>query len=142
MPEPIISYVRYSDSVESPKADEERVFDEIAASMGRIAAMINDRSRHATRSVHAKSHGLLKADFIVADGLPEHLAQGLFKRAGKYPAIVRFSTNPGDILPDSISTPRGLAVKIIGVDGEMLPEHQGEVTQDLIDRQRQNISKS
>ncbi len=132
MPEPATGFVRYSDSVESPRADEERIFDEIAASMRRIASMINDRSRHATRSVHAKSHGLLKADFIVAGGLPEHLAQGLFKRAGKYPAIMRFSTNPGDILPDSISTPRGLAVKIIGVKGEMLPEHQGEVTQDLL----------
>jgi hypothetical protein len=100
--------------------------------MRRIAEMINDRSRHAVRAVHAKSHGLLRADLTVADGLPEHLAQGLFKGAGKYPAIVRFSTNPGDILPDSISTPRGLAVKIIGVEGEMLPDHQGEVTQDLV----------
>jgi hypothetical protein len=132
MTAPAAGYVRYSDSLESPKPDEQRTFDEIAAAMRRIAEMINDRSRHAVRAVHAKSHGLLRADLTVADGLPEHLAQGLFKGAGNYPAIVRFSTNPGDILPDSISTPRGMAVKLIGVEGEMLPDHQGEVTQDLV----------
>ena len=83
MSQTVIDYVRYSDSLESPKPDEERTFDEIAATMRRISAMISDRSRHATRSVHAKSHGVLKADLIVADGLPGHLAQGLFKKPGE-----------------------------------------------------------
>jgi hypothetical protein len=46
---------------------------------------------------------------------------------------MRFSTNPGDILPDSISTPRGLAVKVIGIqNAEMLPEHAGQTTQDFV----------
>jgi hypothetical protein len=45
---------------------------------------------------------------------------------------MRFSTNPGDILFDHISTPRGLAIKVIGVEGEMLPNHAGQVTQDFV----------
>jgi len=45
---------------------------------------------------------------------------------------MRFSTNPGDILSDHISTPRGLAIKVIGVEGEMLPNHASQVTQDFI----------
>ena len=46
---------------------------------------------------------------------------------------MRFSTTPGDILADSVSTPRGLAIKIIGVeDMAMLPEHAGQVTQDFV----------
>src|SRR5271170_6382335 len=45
---------------------------------------------------------------------------------------MRFSTNPGDILSDHISTPRGLAIKVIGVEGEMLANHASQVTQDFI----------
>ncbi len=125
-------FVPYDDSVEHAIPDEEKVFDELASTMRHIAEMIGDRARHAARAVHAKSHGLLKAELTVSAGLPEHLAQGLFSKAGSYPAIMRFSTNPGDMLPDSISTPRGLAVKVIGVDGEMLPGHESNVTQDFV----------
>ena len=125
-------YCRYTDSIEVPKPEEEQHFSEIAARMKNISSLISDRARHAARSVHAKSHGLLRAELTVLDGLPEPLAQGMFQHGGIYPAIMRFSTVPGDILADSISTPRGLAIKVIGVEGPMLKEHQGEVTQDLV----------
>ena len=68
----------------------------------------------------------------IAEGLPTVLAQGLFAKAGRYPVVMRFSTLPGDILDDSVSTPRGLAVKIIGVDGARLNGSEGDVTQDLV----------
>src|SRR5260221_12167475 len=42
---------------------------------------------------------------------------------------MRFSTIPGDILDDSVSTPRGLAIKVIGVEGERLEGSEGGVTQ-------------
>ena len=46
---------------------------------------------------------------------------------------MRFSTNPGDVLPDSISSPRGLAIKMVGVaNSEMVPNHIGQVTQDFV----------
>jgi hypothetical protein len=45
---------------------------------------------------------------------------------------MRFSTVPGDILDDSVSTPRGLSVKIIGVKGERLSGSEGDVTQDFL----------
>ena len=132
MPTEQKQYCPYSASIEVQKPDEEQVFSEIASRMKHISELVSDRARHATRSVHAKSHGLLKAELTVLDGLPEPLAQGMFQRVRSYPAIMRFSTVPGDILADSISTPRGLGVKVIGVEGPMLPEHQGEVTQDLV----------
>jgi hypothetical protein len=125
-------YVRYADDLEQPRPGEEKTFDEIAALMGRLGALMFDRYRHATRSVHAKSHGLLRADLTVYDDLAPELAQGLFARPGTIPAIVRFSTNPGDILADSVSTPRGMAIKFVGVDGPMLPENQGNRTQDFV----------
>ena len=130
MPTP--EYVRYSDALEQPKADEEKTFDELAGVMGQISAVMFDRYRHATRSVHAKSHGLLRADLTVLPGLPPELAQGLFAAPATYGAIVRISTNPGDVMADSVSTPRGMAVKVVGVDGPMLPEHAGRRTQDFV----------
>jgi hypothetical protein len=129
---PKVTYLPYNDSVETAILNEEQVFDELARTMRHIAEIIGDRARHAARAVHAKSHGLLRAELKVAEGLPEHLAQGLFSKPAAYPAVMRFSTNPGDMLPDSISTPRGLAVKVIGVDGEMLPGHEGNLTQDFV----------
>ena len=125
-------FVPYSDAVETLQPGEEQTFDEISATMLDIARKIGQRQRHTVRSVHAKSHGLLKAELTVLDGLPEELRQGLFAEPKSYPAIMRFSTNPGDILSDHISTPRGLAIKFIGADGEMLPNHTGQVTQDLV----------
>ena len=68
----------------------------------------------------------------VAAGLPAELAQGLFARPGQHEAILRFSTNAGDILDDSISLPRGVALKILAVEGERLSGSEDDTTQDFI----------
>ena len=41
---------------------------------------MSKHSGHATRSMHAKSQGLLRAELVVADGLPPALAQGIFAK--------------------------------------------------------------
>jgi hypothetical protein len=61
-----------------------------------------------------------------------HIEVHLFAQAGTYPVILRLSSTPGDLLDDSVSTPRGLAIKVIGVAGERLPGSEGAVTQDFI----------
>ena len=66
------------------------------------------------------------------EALPLELAQGLFAKPGQYAVAMRFSTLPGDILDDSVSTPRGLAMKVIGVEGARLPGSEGDVTQDFV----------
>ena len=125
-------FVRYSDSVETSQAGEAETVDQITATLLNIAKKVGERQRHTVRGVHAKSHGLLKAKVMVSPDPREELRQGLFANAGSYGAVMRFSTNPGDIHSDHISTPRGLAIKIIGVEGEMLPNHAGQVTQDFV----------
>jgi hypothetical protein len=125
-------FVRYSDSVETLQAGEAETVDQITATLLNIAKKVGERQRHTVRGVHAKSHALLKAEVRVPPDLREELRQGLFANAGSYGAVMRFSTNPGDILSDHISTPRGLAIKFIGVAGEMLPNHAGQVTQDFV----------
>jgi catalase len=84
------------------------------------------------RGVHAKTHGILRGELHVSDLLPAVLAQGLFRQAGTHPLVMRFSTIPGDVLDDSVSTPRGLALKIIGVRGERLPGPPQDTTQDFV----------
>jgi hypothetical protein len=45
---------------------------------------------------------------------------------------IRMSTTPGDVLDDRVSTPRGMALKVIGVPGARLPGSEGATTQDFL----------
>jgi hypothetical protein len=117
--------------MERPPADESTVEAEIADTLRKIS----ETTLHAgvpLRSLHAKSHGLLYGRLTVNSGLPDELAQGLFATAAAYPVIIRLSTVPGDILDDSISTPRGMAVKVVGVAGERVAGSEGDATQDFV----------
>ena len=124
--------VRFSPSVERPEPDEGETTQGLIATMRYINEKTLADGGHAIRSVHAKSHGLLQGYLEVDAGLPGDLAQGLFAKPGRYPVVMRLSTIPGDILDDSVSLPRGLAVKIIGVPGERLEGSEGDVTQDFL----------
>ena len=86
----------------------------------------------AVRGVHAKGHAIVKGKLEVLSGIAPELAQGLFAAPGSYDALLRFSTLPGDILDDSVSVPRGLAVKLFDVPGDRLPGSEGDTTQDFI----------
>ncbi|WP_218013775.1 catalase family protein [Rubellimicrobium rubrum] len=119
-------------SLESPAPDEADTGSALNASLRRIQETTFTDYGHAVRSVHAKSHGLIEGDLRVLDDLPEELAQGMFTRPGTYPVVLRLSTNPGDMLDDSVSAPRGLAIKVIGVEGERLPGSEGHRIQDFV----------
>ena len=123
--------VRYSPSFERIAPDEEAVHAELIETFRKIQETTAKDYGHAVRGVHAKGHGLLAGRFEVLPGLSPALAQGLFSHPAIYEAALRLSTNPGDILDDSVSTPRGLAVKVVGVDGERLPGADGR-TQDFV----------
>jgi hypothetical protein len=124
--------VRYSPSVETIADDEAETNAGLIETLLKISEITYKDGSHALRSVHAKAHGLLEAEVTVLDNLPPELAQGLFAKPRKYLAYMRFSTSPGDILPDDVSTPRGLAIKLIGVEGERLPGSEADKTQDFL----------
>ena len=124
--------LRYTPAVEALESDEAETDAALNDTLRGISETTFAHSGHATRGVHAKGHGLLLGDLRVLDGLPAVLAQGLFATAGRYPVAMRLSTIPGDILDDSVSTPRGLAIKVIGVSGARLPGCEGEATQDFV----------
>ncbi|MEE7451577.1 catalase [Methylobacterium radiotolerans] len=123
--------VPYSPDVETVKPDEAQTIAGLCETFGTILQRVAADSGHAVRSVHAKAHGILEGVLRIEDGLPPELAQGLFARPGEHAVYMRMSINAGDILPDAVSLPRGLALKVLDVPGERLPDAEG-TTQDFI----------
>lgn len=124
--------VRYEPVFERPEPDEAATTQALVETLRKIQEKTYEDGGHALRSVHAKSHALLQGELEVLAGLPPQLAQGMAARPGRYPVVMRLSTNPGDILDDNVSVPRGLAVKIVGVQGERLHGSEGHNTQDFV----------
>ncbi|WP_174279322.1 catalase family protein [Sphingomonas bacterium] len=124
--------VRYSPSVEQPQPDEGETIGKLEEQFDIVQHTTAKDYGHAVRAVHAKGHAIARGTLTVKDGLAPELAQGLFARAGSYEAVARISTQPGDILDDSVNSPRGFALKLIGVSGERLPGSEGDATQDFI----------
>jgi len=48
------------------------------------------------------------------------------------PVVVRLAQGPGEVLSDSVSTHRGMAIKVFGVGGVKLPGHEAAQTQDFV----------
>ena len=124
-------YVRYSDTVEQIDPGEGKVIDRIIESMTKASQTVAQRDGHSVRASHAKSTGLLKGEMRVLDALPAELRQGLFAAPGTYEVAIRLAQGPGENLSDSVSTHRGMAIKVFGVDGRKLPGHSGS-TQDFV----------
>ena len=123
--------VRYNPEVEELRPDEGKTIAELNETFDQILTTVADDSGHAVRSVHAKAHGILEGVLAVDADLPPELAQGLFATPGEHRIYMRLSTNAGDVLPDAISLPRGLALKVLDVEGERLPGAEG-TTQNFI----------
>jgi len=127
------SYVCYSEDVEVKHPDEDRLIAETLDSFARMGQRVFDKHRHAMRGAHAKGHGGLKGELKIYDNLPIYLAQGLFREPQTYPVMIRFSTAPGDIMPDGMSAFRGMAIKVIGVEGpKLLSSEPDALTQDFL----------
>ncbi len=124
--------ILFDPSFETPLDDELAINAKVTEQMLSLSRTVLSDTGHVRRSVHAKSHGLLTGMMQVHDGLAREYAQGLFVRSAIYPIVLRLSTTPGDMLDDKISTPRGLGLKIIGVEGERLPGSEDDVTQNFV----------
>jgi hypothetical protein len=84
------------------------------------------------RGGNTKTHGMLRAEFIVRDDVPTHMRCGIFARPQTYRAWVRFS-GPGPDMPADIDDVGfvSCAIKLMGVPGQKLMEDES-ATQDFI----------
>lgn len=84
------------------------------------------------RDAHAKPHGCVRAVLTVDDTIPERYRQGVFSEPGRrYEAWIRYSngTQRDDREPDA----RGMAIKLMGVEGDKLISPEIDPEQDTQD---------
>ena len=85
------------------------------------------------RALHAKSHLGVEAVFEVLADLPADARQSMFATPKTYPALVRFSNGAAQRRADKKPDVRGIAIKVIGVDGDkVIPGMESAVTQDFL----------
>ena len=126
------AFLRYEPGVETVPPGEAETAQGLVDTLCGIGRATDRPGAPTLRSVHAKSHGVLAGELEVLPGLPAPYAQGLCAAPGRYPVVLRLSTTPGDILDDAVSTPRGFAMKVIGVPGERLDGSGTTGTQDFV----------
>lgn len=115
--------------VEDIKPNEEETARKIGATMNKMQQHNFDKHRHCFRATHVKTQGILKGKLTVLPDLPSHLQQGLFKTPGKtYDVAARYANEPVFLQADQEPGPRGLGLRIFGVEGQRLPSADQEAT--------------
>jgi len=114
----------YSDDVETIPADEAADIERVNEALRQILARTQAKTGKFTADVHVKTIGCATAGLRVLPNLPEELSQGLFERERSFAAVVRFSNASGQPLPDALPDGRGLAIKVLGVQGGTASSHQ------------------
>jgi hypothetical protein len=119
-------------ATEYPPADEQRHVDSLIRHLR--AKMQRDYAGTRTlRDAHPKMHGCVRGEFTVAADLPQELRIGVFQQARTFAAWIRFSNQNGTVSPDSKPDIRGVALKLMGVEGAaVLPNGTPGTTQDFI----------
>jgi len=112
-------------------ADEEAYFDSIITS---FYAQLRGLWKPGAfeRGGNTKTHGIVRAEFTVHDGLSSQLRHGLFAEPCTYKAWVRFS-GPGPYITPDIDDVgfMSMSVKLMGVPGPKLMDEE-RFTQDLL----------
>jgi hypothetical protein len=88
--------------------------------------------RPALRDAHAQDTGCVRAIFQVDPNIPPELRHGVFATPGReFNAWIRFSNGNSEVLSPRLPDARGMAIKLMGVDGPKLLDDERE-TQDFV----------
>jgi len=119
-------------ATEYPPADEQQHVDSLIRELR--AKMQRDYAKTRTlRDAHPKLHGCVRGEFSILPDVPKELSIGVFKHNRTLPVWIRFSNQNGTVAPDSKRDIRGVAIKLMGVDGEKLfPSGSFGTTHDFI----------
>lgn len=84
------------------------------------------------RDVHIKSHGCVEAKFTVLE-LDNKYRWGVFREPKTFDAWIRYSNGDYILNPDTTRDARGMAIKLVGVEGKkLLPGQTDAQTQDFV----------
>jgi hypothetical protein len=110
--------------------DEEAWVDSIIASFEKQMRLLW-KPGGFERGGNTKTHGIVRAEFIVHDNLPAELRHGIYAEPRTYRAWVRFS-GPGPYITPDIQDVgfMSMSIKLMGVPGPKLMEEE-KFTQDM-----------
>jgi hypothetical protein len=122
---------------ESLKIAEEKLFPDEEAYLDSIVDSFEKQMRLLwkpgafERGGNTKTHGIVRGEFIVHDGLPAELRHGIYAQPRTYRAWVRFS-GPGPYITPDIDDVgfMSISIKLMGVPGSKLMEEE-KFTQDM-----------
>jgi len=102
----------------------------IVESVRKIVTM--ERTPQYQRDAHSKAHGCVRATFEVFESQSTY-NHGIFSKPGKYQSWIRFSNGSVPAVVDTKKDARGMAIKVMNVEGEQLlpPLYSGK-TQDFV----------
>lgn len=127
-----IAPIVYTPAFETVRKDEVEAIRTLQNAFASSAHASAEARGHACRAVHAKGHALLRGTLMVPAGLAPHYARGLFAAPGRYGVLLRWSSPPAGQLPDGISTPRAVALKVFDVPGARLDPDRPGRSQDFL----------
>ncbi len=100
---------------EYPEPDEARLIEEMVRVVVERMAPQQGLMR---RGQHAKATGCVRGVFTIRDDVADELRHGVFRQPNQsFQAIVRFSNSAETIDPDGRGAARGMAIKLLDVDG-------------------------
>jgi hypothetical protein len=110
--------------------DEEKYLDSIISSFTKQMQLLWKPGAFE-RGGNTKTHGIVRGEFIVHDGLPAKFRHGLFAQPKTYRAWVRFS-GPGPYITPDIEDVgfMSISIKLMGVPGAKLLDDE-KFTQDM-----------
>jgi hypothetical protein len=115
---------------ERPIPDEDAWLDSIITSFGKQMRLLW-KPGGFERGGNTKTHGIVRGEFIVHDGLPPELRHGIYAKPQTYRAWVRFS-GPGPYVTPDIEDVgfMSISIKLMGVPGPKLMDEE-KFTQDM-----------
>jgi len=115
---------------ESPLPDEEACLDSIVDSFQQQMRALW-KPGGFERGGNTKTHGIVRAEFIVHEGLPDEIRHGVFAQPRTYRAWVRFS-GPGPYVTPDIDDVgfMSISIKLMGVPDPKLMDEE-KFTQDM-----------
>lgn len=91
------------------------------------------RGGRVRRALHAKANCGVEGELAVLGDLPEYARAGLFVEPRTYRAYVRYSNGDGRRNADGRGDVRGIAIKVVGVEGtKVIHGMEREKTQDFL----------
>jgi hypothetical protein len=101
-----------------------QVVDQVQARIAAQDSPFLERQKPAAiyrRDAHSKGHGCVRASFHVRDDLPKAVKNiGIFKSDETYESWIRYSSGNGMLQSDEVKDARGMAIKLMGVEGKKL----------------------